>query len=171
MSAASTMGNPKAREFAKQQELALAWKRAENSIRDLSEDVFIPGIGLRRVQLVYAPSFKPGYSWDVRQLGNGCRIFRSEIIVENHQYKVSGYRELQANTDTLRDFLERLRKITLPIAPDFSGLGGLDGDSHQLAFIGDLHSEIRFQWWQKGPTHWQPLIAIADEMRSSFLRL
>jgi hypothetical protein len=165
------MGNPKAREFFKQQEITAAWKQAETGVRELTEDLHIPGIGLRRIQLVHAPSFEIGYSWDLRVLDGDYRLFCSRIIEDDGRHKLSGYSELQVDVDAIKHFLERLGEIALPIAPDFSGNDGLDGTLRQLAFVGDLHSEVRFQWWSEYPAHWCVLVALADEMINSFLRL
>jgi hypothetical protein len=165
------MGNPKAREFLKRQEMRAAWNCAETRIRELAEDICIPGVGLRRIQLVYAPSFEAGYSWDLRVLDHDYRLFVSQIIVENGRNRLSGYQELHADVAALKGFMERLRRISLPIEPDFSGGGGLDGTLFQFALIGDLHSEIRFQWWSEFPAHWRELVGIADEMIASFIPL
>lgn len=165
------MGNPKAREFARRQELAAAWKHAESDLRELTEDVSIPGIGARRIQLVYAPSFKPGYSWDVREIENGYQLYRSRIILERLHFRLSGYEELDADPEALGQYFARLRNIALPIAPDFSGMAGLDGTLCELSLSGDMHSAVRFHWWSEGPDHWRSLITIANEMIHSFLNL
>ena len=165
------MGNPKARAYLKRQEMIAAWNVAETSTRGLGEDIRIPGIGLKRIELVYAPSFEVGYSWDLRVLDHDYRLFRSQIILERGQTMLSGYQELHADAEVLKNFMARLGKISLPIAPDFSGRAGLDGTFFQLAITGDLYSEIRFQWWSDYPAHWRELVAIADEMISSFIPL
>lgn len=168
---ASAMGNAKARDFTKRQELDLAWKRAECGVRELTKDVSIPGIGGRRVQLVCAPSFEPGNSWDVRESNSEYRVFCSRIHPESNGHMLSGYQELQPDVAALRHFLGQLRAMALPIAPDFSGMGGLDGTLYQLVYRGDMSSEIRFQWWSEGPVHWHPLVALADEMMNNFRHL
>jgi hypothetical protein len=165
------MGNQKARAFAMQQEIAAEWKLAETSVRELSDDICIFGIGERRIQLIHAPSFEIGYSWDVRELGDTYRLFRSQVILDDRKFKLTGYVELDVDVDVLRHFLVQLRVISLPIVPDFSGCGGFDGTRRQLAFSGDLASEVRFQWWSEYPAHWQVLVSLADEMIKAFLPL
>jgi hypothetical protein len=64
-----------------------------------------------------------------------------------------------------------LRSLTLPIEPLFNDMGGLDGASFHLALFGDLHSEVRFQWWSDPPPQWGPLIEISNEMIEGFLSL
>jgi len=154
-----------------EQEKIEAWRRAEEGVRAWTEDIFIPAIGLRRIQLIYAPSFRPGYSWDIRELGGSYRLYSSRVMTESLERRLSGYREIEAGDEVLRRFIERLRAIALPISPDFSGYGGFDGTTCQLGFFGDLSSSVRFQWWSEGPEQWQELIAIAEEMIKSFLSL
>jgi hypothetical protein len=69
------MGNRKAREIQFQQEKEQAWKRAKTKHRNIDEDLHVPGIGLRRVQLVFLPSFETGYVWEIRKrIQNGFCI-------------------------------------------------------------------------------------------------
>jgi hypothetical protein len=141
--------------------------------RDLLKDVTRQGIGIRRLQLVFAPSFEPGFAWDIRLLGSVWRLFRSEVSDEDYSelMRLTGYEELDAEDDMLRGYVDRLRALTLPIGPMLNDLGGLDGTSYHLALFGDLHSEVRFQWWSDSPPQWAPLVEIANEMIEAFLRL
>jgi len=167
------MDHPKAHGIDIEQQKLEAWRRVDAGVRELTEDVFIPGLGCRRIQLVYAPSLKPGYSWDLRELNNVYRLYFSKIVMEGdqRQRKLSGYGELEVDIETLMHFVGKLSTIAIPIAPDLSGIRGFDGTLYQLGFFGDLRSEVRFQWWEEGPAHWQSLIAIADEMVNGFLHL
>jgi hypothetical protein len=72
------------------------------------------------------------------------------------------------DSDGLRSFFDRLTSLTLPIAPDLSNMSGLDGETTQLALLGDLHSHVRFEWWSEYPPAWKPLVEIANEMLRAF---
>jgi hypothetical protein len=160
-----------------QKQISALWEQARTTPRDLLERVSIPGIGIRRVQVVITPAFgQPGFSWDVRVLGSDWRVFRSKFWVVtaesvHERDRLLGYEELDAEGDTLRTYFDRLRSLTLPIGPVFNGMGGLDGTSFHLALFGDLHSEVRFKWWSDPPPQWEPLIEIANEMIEAFLKL
>src|SRR3954471_10937008 len=75
------MGNRRSRVFMIQAERRALWEQVQTTPRDLIEDVTFPGIGIRRVQVIFAPSFKPGFAWDVRVFGDAeWRLFRSRIV-------------------------------------------------------------------------------------------
>ncbi len=152
-------------------DLAIDWNNARNRPRGLHDNVVILGAGSRRVQLIYAPSFEQGYSWDLRELDKEFRIYRSDIKLVNGERKALGYSELQANSNALKLFVYELESTELSLTPDHSGRGGFDGTSFQIALFGDLSSAVRFQWWGKGPSQWQELIEIAREMIDLFLQL
>jgi hypothetical protein len=79
-----------------------------------------------------------------------------------------GFEPLVADTSILERFFERAAGLSLPISPDMSGAGGLDGTVTQLAVFGDLFSECRFQWWSEPLAHWRPLTDLAAEMLATF---
>ena len=143
-----------------QAERCALWEQVRTTPRDLIEDVTFPGIGIRRVQVVFAPSFEPGFAWDIRVFGDAeWWLFRSqltEITEENlgEPSRLLGYEQLDVSGDTLRAYFERLRSLTLPIGPPFNGMAGLDGTSFHMALFGDQQSEIRFQWWSEPPPQW-----------------
>ncbi|MDG3002396.1 hypothetical protein [Paludisphaera mucosa] len=166
------MGNRKSREHQKQARDRAMWDQARTASRDFVEDVLVPGIGVRRLQVVLVPSFEQGFAWDVRVLGVTWRLFRSEISNEDYSGpKLSGYEELDASGDMLREYFDKLRTLTLPIGPLLNDMGGLDGTDYHLALFGDLQSEVRLRWWTESPPQWSPLVAIADDMIETFLRL
>lgn len=152
------------------------WEQLQVTPRDPYGRVCFPGIGILRVQLVIEPSFEEGFSWDIRVRDPEWRLFRSTIPRLNEHnvhegIKLLGYEELGIESDILRAYFDKLRSLTLPIAPLFNGMGGLDGTSFQLALFGDPHAQVRFQWWSDPPPQWEPLIEIANEMIVRFLKL
>jgi hypothetical protein len=81
-------------------------EQAQTNPRDLWERVYIPGIGIRRVQVVFAPTFEPGFAWDIRVRDSEWRVFRSKIrerTVENFHEgaRLLGYEELDTEGDKL----------------------------------------------------------------------
>jgi hypothetical protein len=167
------LGNRKAREYQKQQEIASAWEAAQANARGLTEDVFVPGIVARRLQLVVVPSFSPGHSWDIRTFGSVCRLFRSETVDESDDtpLMLRGYTELEASAVDLQSFIVRLRSLSLVIAPPAEGRAGLDGTTYHLALCGDFISEVRYRWWEEPPPNWRPLGEIVGEMIARFTNL
>ena len=171
------MGNRRAREFMIQAERRAVWERLQTRPRDLTEDLSFPKIGIRRVQLVFAPSIRPGFAWDIRVQGDTeWWLFRSrfaeptkESVGESH--RLFAYDQLDVPGEALRAYLEQLTALTLPIGLLLNGLCGADGTSVHLALFGDMHSEIRFRWWTESPPQWAPVIGIANEMIERFLKL
>jgi hypothetical protein len=167
------MGNRRSREHQKPEQDRALWDQARTAPRDFGEDVLVPGIGIRRLQVIFAPSFEQGFAWDIRVLGVTWRLFRSEVSDEDYSEpaKLSGYEELDACGDMLREYFDKLRALTLPVGPLLNDMGGLDGTDYHLALFGDLQSEVRFRWWTDSPPQWAPLVVIANDMIETFLRL
>jgi hypothetical protein len=162
------MGNKKAREFMKQREAKEAWDKARYELRRLEDDVFVPAIGRRRVQVAHAPSFEPGFAWEIRELRGNFSLFRSHIVEVCFYTKLKGYQRLDVSSDVLQDYLHRLRQISLSISPAFMDRDGLDGTTYQLALFGDLHSNVRFVWWSKPPEQWRALVGLTEKMIEEF---
>jgi len=159
----------------------------------VNDDVHVYGIGIKRVQLLYAPGFESGYSWDIREQGAGTAtvtsipadgesagtfrqpdaeaeftLYRSEIITSHPCYTVQGYQRLDYPSKRLQDFFVRLRSLSLPISPLYTGYGGADGIYYELALYGDLNSSLRFTWWSESPEQWKEVVAIGEEMVKEF---
>jgi len=163
------MGNRKSREQQKQERDLALWDQARTAPRDFVQDVDVPGIGIRRLQVIFVPSFGQGFAWDMRASGPTWKLFRSEA--SNDEGKLSGYEELDACSDMLRGYFDKLRALTLPIGPLLLNIGGADGTTYHLALCGDLDSEVRFRWWTDSPPQWAPLVVIVNDMIETFLRL
>ena len=162
------MGNKKAREFQREQAIRDQWHRARTVPRD-PDDTNLPTHGRTRYQLLHAPSFDPGYAWHACEAEPHWRLYRSQITREHRKTKLIGLDELTAPLD-LQRFFSRLQSVSMPIAPLYNNMGGVDGTMYQLALFGDLHSAVRFRWWSDPPPHWQPLVSIAEEMLALFLK-
>jgi len=132
--------------------------------------VHVPGIGIRRLQVIFVPSFEKGFAWDMRTLGPTWKLFRSEA--SSDEEKLSGYEEMDAGYDMLRGYFDKLRALTMPVGPLLlNNMGGADGTTYHLALFGDLYSEVRFRWWTDSPPQWAPLVEVVNDMIETFLRL
>jgi hypothetical protein len=162
------MGNKRARAFRLQQQDAANWANARSAQRSASDDVFARGIGVRRLQLIECPSFSDSRAWEVRQRDSEWWLFGSWVVEPWPAVELVGYEPLDADPAVLAEFFRRVTGLSLPIAPDLSDMGGLDGTVIQLAVFGDNFSECRFQWWSQPPDHWKPLTDLAVEMIATF---
>lgn len=160
----------KLRQFRRDEEAAHAVRLA-NTPREIGAELIIPGLGLRRLQLVYVPSSDPGYAWGIRDPRGSLHLYQSEAICAGRQLQAKGYSQLDTPGDRLKEYPDTAWSVQLPIGPTRSNLGGLDGETWQLALCGDLHSRVRLEWWSKPPEQWQPLTALAAAMNEAFLRL
>lgn len=164
------MGNKnRSRELLKQREIAEAFRHAQTETRDITSDVFVPGIGVRRVQLVEMPSFSEGCSWDVRQVNDTWTLYRATTPVGTA--KAHGYTQQEASSERLQAYFDELCAINLPIKPDLSACAGADGETYQIAIFGDLGTTVRIQWWTDYPSQWNELVGVASRMISEFKRL
>jgi len=164
------MENRKSREFLRQREDEAAWESVRSTARPADCDVDAPGVGARRLQLIVCSSFEyeDEPAWEIRQLNDEWRLFRSEVVESFPNVQLVDYRRVPVEPAVLASFLSRVAALSLPIAPDLDGMAGVDGETWQLTLYGDMCSECRFQWWSSPPPHWEPLASFAAEMRDAF---
>ncbi len=143
-------------------------ERARAEPRALVHSSVAPGTGRLLLQIVESASFEGTRVWEVRQTFDGWQLQRPEVVQTWPEFWIVGCNPVPFDQATLADYHRRITSLTLPLAPDQSGMGGLDGTSHQLACFGDLFSQWRFQWWSTHPPQWQPLVDIANEMIEGF---
>ena len=73
------MGNKRAREFRKQEDLRESKRKAREVARAVHVDVGWQGAGERVLQLVHAPAFDTGLAWDIRKLEDEFAVYRSSV--------------------------------------------------------------------------------------------
>lgn len=146
---------------------AAEWSRACSEPRRIDHSLFAVGLGMRRLQIVVCPSFEPGRAWEVRQSGDWA-LYASAVVSEEWEPQLIGYDRVSFSSERLAGLFGDLISTSLPLAPDLSGGGGLDGTRYQLAVYGDLSSEWRLQWWSKWPAPWSPVVERALAMDREF---
>src|SRR5688500_1096396 len=150
------MGNKRAREFQKRSAVEAEWERVRSDKRQFFEDVSAFGIGARRLTVIHCPSFREGYGWDIRELDDGLRIFRSNVCSESTT--LSGYDLLQFPSASLREYLERLRAIKIDLHP--TGGCGFDGTRIYLGLYSNGWSSIQLSWWGAAQGEWYGIAEI-----------
>jgi hypothetical protein len=83
--------------------------------------------------------------------------------------RLLGYELVPISMGTLGQYFKRVLSLSFPIAPDLSGMGGVDGTCFQLAVFGVYYSSWRFEWWSITPAKWKPLVDITYEMIDTFV--
>ena len=137
------MGNRRARELRLRQEDEADWERVRSQPRPARSEPHARGIGVRRLQLIVAPSFEPASVWDVRQVWNAQRgdewqLIRPRVIESEPALLVVGHEVVALPSATVAAYFERITAITLPLRPDLSGCGGADGTLYEVEVVGDL---------------------------------
>lgn len=161
------MGNRKARELRLRQAEEADWERVRTEPRPAHSDVHARGIGVRRMQLIFAPSFEDVSVWEVRQ-GREWQLIHPHVVETQPAMLLVGHEVVSFPSASLVAYFERVVGLTLPLRPDLSGCGGADGTLHELAVFGDLSSAWRLQWWSSSPKQWRPLVELAEEMHTAF---
>ena len=161
------MGNRRARELSLRQAEEAERERVRTEPRPAHCDVHARGIGMRRMQLIVAPSFEEGSVWEVRQ-GREWQLIRPRVVGTQPGLLLVGHDVVPFSSASLAAYFERVTALTLPLRPDMSGCGGADGTLHEFAVFGDLSSAWRFQWWSSWPEQWRPLVELAEEMYVAF---
>jgi hypothetical protein len=162
------MGNTKSKQWQKRTELAEAWNKARFEPRRIDADVRVSGIGQRRLQIVYAPSFDPGFSWDIREQPGDRELvlYRSRINFVDGHTELQGYHQLDLPSKTLETYLTKLLSLRLSLDAQ-GGAWGLDGTTYQLALF-DAFTSVRFKWWENPPAQWKPMADVTIEMIEKF---
>ena len=140
------------------------------SRRGLDEDVRVPEIGVRRVQIVVMPAFSPPWAWDIRERDGCLRLYRSSVEIKIPSFALSllGYDELEYKSRELRRYLDRIWSVSIPVRPDLSEMQMRDGVRYELVLFGDLNSKLRLTWSCEGPEQWQPMAIVVQEMVDCF---
>ncbi len=141
-------------------------RRMRDDARRLDEDVFVRGIGRRRLQLIHEPSFVVGYAWDIRQTAKAWHLYRSTIRIEGSHAHLFGYDRLVADAGELNSWFTKACKLSVPFAPDLSDCAGCDGETFQLAIFGDLSSVISIKYWCDAPEQWKSIQHFIDAFRN-----
>jgi hypothetical protein len=158
------------REWLHEQEMEAAWHRARNAPRPLYEQPFIPGIGFRRLQVVYEPSLRAGHAWDILEQEHGLVAFSSSLITDFEgrpafeNMRLVGYDHLDVPAEELRSYVERLARVSIPIWLPPLEHGGHDGETCEIGLFGDLFSALRLRWWSEPPQGWEALVEITNEL-------
>ena len=159
----------RSRKLRQEQERQASWDRLRTAPWNPLDSQRAVGSGRERIQLIHLPSFSPPAFWEVCELQSEWLLYSSRVVEPWWPtLSVQGYEPVPFDGVRLRNFFERLTALTLPIAPDLSKMAGLDGATTQLALFGDLHSQVRFEWWSEYPPAWGPLVKLADEMLDAF---
>ena len=161
------MGNRRVREFMLRQAEEAEWERVRTEPRSVLADVHARGIGLRRLQLVIAPSFEPAAVWEVRQ-GREWQLVRPQVVGKDPELLVVGHEVVTFASAALAAYFERVSAIQLPLRPDTGGCCGCDGTTYEFAVFGEGFSGWRFRWWSSWPEQWRPLVELAEEMDAAF---
>ncbi len=164
---ARDVGNRRARELTLRQAEEADWERVRTQPRPAHGDVHARGIGIRRLQLIVAPSFEEVSVWELRQ-GQEWQLIRPRVFARVPTLMLVGHDVVPFSSSALAAYFERVTALTLPLRPDLSGYGGADGTMHELAVYGDLSSAWRFQWWSSSPEQWRPMVELAAEMHAAF---
>ena len=164
------MGHKKAREFMKKQEIQDAWDNLKTTHRDLYDSVWIPGMGIERMQILYAPSFEEAKWWEVRQLESEWHLFSSKVSEDHVEIcnKLIGYEKISFPSKVLLKFFEEACELCVPIKPLIANIRGKDGAVIEFTIFGDLFSRVHFRWWSTYPENWSELAALANKMIKRF---
>lgn len=164
------MGNRRGRELRLQQEQDASLEKLRTEPRPALADAHAFGIGTLRIQAWACPSFERARYWEVRQLEHEWLLYASEVVQQLPELTVVGFEKTPFDSTQLRDYFQSLTSLSLPLKPDLSGTEGLDGTRFGLGILGDLSSQIRFEWWSQFPPQWEPMIQIADQMLKEFVK-
>jgi hypothetical protein len=141
---------------------------ARARVRHPHEDISYRGAGLRRVQVLRAPSFGTTVAWEVRELDERLTLFRSHSPAPD-QYLLVDHVRLAAASDALRRLIAPLQDLSMPLCPSVQAFGVIDGTRIEVAMDAGFSSQIRVKWSEGyAPAEWQNLDRITRAMMAFF---
>lgn len=132
-------------------EYEAAKKEALSKTRPIDENLHLREIGSLKVQVVYQPSFEPGYVWDVREKEeNGVKLYELyESELASRTTLAPGYKKVDVNSDDLLRFLKEVHSIKVSLAITPLGRHGLDGTLYGVNVYENFYRVIKLTWWEK----------------------
>lgn len=158
------MGNRRAREYTKQAQVRADWDRLKTQKRSFFADAGAFGSGIRRLKVIYSPSFGQGYAWEITELEDRLSLYRSRVCAEDST--LVGYDLLAFDSKELRQYLSRIRNIEIALHP--TGGAGLDGKMIHLGIYSRGWSAIHLSWWANAQDDWKPIERVTHEMIKRF---
>jgi hypothetical protein len=113
--------------------------------------------------------------WEIRRRGNHDFVLYHSASESSDSNLLVGYEKLQANSESLETFVNRLYELKLPIHPLTTARGEFASQEYGIAVYdpsslgGQFHS--RFHWSGDVPSGWHLLAHITEIMVSHFIGL
>jgi hypothetical protein len=136
--------------------------------RHIDEDISLRDIGILRLQILYYPSFEPGFLWDIReQYGKDDQPYS---VYENSLTTMKtispGYRKLDVDLKFITDLIENVNLTNVSLRLDSSHRYPLDGTLYGLHVYNSLQRRIKLTWWEDAPAD----LAVLDKMTKSIVK-
>jgi hypothetical protein len=141
---------------------------ARARVRHPHDDISYPGVGLRRVQVLRAPSFDTTVGWEIRELDDRLTLFRSRSPGPD-QYLLVDHVRCVAASEALQQLLAPLQKLTMPLCLSVQPFGVADGTRIEVAVEVGFSNEVRVSWSEGyTPAGWRDLDGITRAMLAFF---
>jgi hypothetical protein len=134
--------------------------------------VSFPGVGCRAAQLLVWEAFQPLEAWEIYDAPeSGLAAFYSRSESDTSDLLV-GFEPVSLPSAELREFVDQLDGITVPLVCPPEPLAVMDGCWYEVAVFGGVQAGCRI-WWERDhpPNGWAPLanvvVALIDRLRSS----
>lgn len=141
--------------------------------RHIDEDISLRDIGILRLQILYYPSFEPGFLWDIRE--NFGKDDRSYSVYENSLTDIQtispGYKKLHIDPKFIDDLIENVNMTTVSLRLVSSNRYAMDGTRYGLNIYNDLQRGIKLTWWGDAPADLAVLDKAIKSMITHFLSI
>ena len=152
------------RELEEQNEKRVALSKE----RRIGEDIHFRGIGLRKVQIIIAPSFDKGECWDIRELENEIKIYKSVVNTERNIIE-PGYYEVMVDEKFYSEFSNFLSSAAIPVYTKSNNIGYCDGTSFTLNIENGFGNRFIVSWGENIPKEWEQftskLLVFVEKLR------
>lgn len=142
------------------------WERLKTEKRPFFADVRAFGSGICRLKVIYSPSFRQGYAWEITELEDRFNLYRSRVCAEDST--LVGYDLLTFDSKELGQYLVRLHDMEVALRPTDRAVAVLDGTMIHLGIYSRGRSAIHLSWWANTQDDWIPIGKITHEMIERF---
>jgi hypothetical protein len=141
---------------------------ARARVRHPYEDIHYRGVGVRRVQVLRAPSFDRTVAWEVREYDDRLMLFRSHSP-EPGKYLLVDHVRFDAASDSLRRVIAPVQKLSIPVCPSVPSGGFADGTRIEVVVDVGFDSQVRLSWQEDhAPSAWEGLDRATRAMLAFF---
>ena len=143
-------------------------RMALSSTRRINEPLHLLDLGKLKVQILYFPSFKQSFIWDIRShLTAGIQVYENELL-DRDTFK-PGIKALWMDESELDELFKEINSLTIRLMDEEVKMG-LDGVMYGIQLIQSSgFRKTKITWWEEPQEDLQNLDSIIKKLITRFM--